>query len=112
MMSIGTAAGAVVVLLGFTMAISYKKLRKMYEGYQISVDDNGVELKAPLAAYKRIAWNEIAYVEKPNGDIKIYNNTIAALSRWWSGTGVILIPREIKNKEQLLLSLANHSGVE
>ncbi|HWW39216.1 hypothetical protein [Pedobacter sp.] len=106
--TIGLSAGVVVAMMGFTMLLGYKKTRKMYSGYQITLDDKGIELKAPMAAYKRIDWSELAYVEKESGDIKAYDNTVSALSRWWTGTGVIFIPREINNKDQLLLSLVNH----
>lgn len=61
-----------------------------------------------MAAYKRIDWSELAYVEKKNGDIKVYDNTVNAFSRWWTGTGEIFIPREISDKDQLLISLVNH----
>ena len=107
-MSIGFAVCGVIVMMGFTMLLGYKKTKKMYSGYQVTLDDNGIELKAPMAVYKRIDWSEVAYIEKGNSDINVYNNTVNAFSRWWAGTGVILIPREINNKDQLLLSLVSH----
>ena len=106
--TIGFSACGVVAMMGLTIVLGYKKTRKMYSGYQITLDDKGLELKAPMAAYKIIDWSELAYVEKENGDIKAYDNTVNALSRWWTGTGVIFIPREISDKDQLLLSLVNH----
>lgn len=99
---------SVITVMGFTMMFAYKRMRKMYSGFQITLDDNGIELKAPMAAYKRIAWSEATYVEKDNGDIKVYNKTVSAINRWWYGTGVILSPREINDRGQLLLSLNSH----
>ena len=107
-MSIGAGICIVIVMMGFTMIIGYRKARKMYSGFQITLDDNGIELKAPMAPYKRIDWSEAGYNEKKNGDTKVYNNTVSAISRWWSGNGVIFIPREINDRDQLLLSLDSH----
>jgi hypothetical protein len=106
--SVGISIGAVVLMMVLTMVLGFKKVRKMYFDYQVILDDNGFELKVPMAAYKRIDWREAAYLKKDNGDIKVYNKTVNTISRWWNGTGVILIPREINDKDQLLQSLDIH----
>ena len=106
--SVGISIGAVVLTMVLTMVFGFKKVRKMYLDYQVILDDNGFELKVPMAAYKRIDWSEAAYIKKDNGDIKVYNKTVSTISRWWNGTGVILIPREINNRDQLLQSLDSH----
>ena len=108
LMSTGVATCFVIVMMGFSTMLGYKKTKKMYQNLQITLDDQGIELKVPMGAYKRIEWSEASYVEKKNGDIKIYNNTVSATSRWWSGNGVILVQREINDREQLLLALDSH----
>jgi hypothetical protein len=107
-MSTAIAICVVIAMTAFSMMLGYKKTKKMYESLQITLDDNGIELKAPMAAYKRIDWSEAAYIEKKNGDIRIYNTTVSATSRWWTGNGVIVAPREINDRDQLLLSLDTH----
>lgn len=107
-MSTAIAICAVIAMTAFSMMLGYKKTKRMYESLQITLDDNGIELKVPNGAYKRIGWSEAAYIEKDNGDIRIYNKTVSATSRWWSGNGVIGAPREINDRDQLLLSLNNH----
>jgi len=107
-MSIGVAVGGIILMIGLTLIIGYRKARKTFGGFQITLDDIGIELKAPMAPYKRIDWDEIYYDEKKKGDIKVYNKTVGAFSRWWNGNGVIFIPREINDRDQLLLSINKH----
>jgi hypothetical protein len=107
-MSIGVAVCGVIFMVIFTIILGYRKARKTYVGFQITLDELAIELKAPMAPYKRIDWSEVGYGEKKNGDIKVYNNTVGAFSRWWTGNGVIFIPREINDRDQLLLSIDKH----
>ncbi|MBB3054672.1 hypothetical protein [Mucilaginibacter gotjawali] len=107
-MSIGVAICGVIFMIGFTIIIGVRKARKTYRSFQIALDDVGIELKAPMTPYKRIDWSEVDYDEKKNGDIKVYNKTVGAFSRWWAGNGVIFIPREINDRDQLILSIDRH----
>ena len=99
-----------VVFLAFPVIVGYKKARKTYSSLKIILDDTCIEYKSPMAPYKKIEWSEASFTEKESGDIKVYNNTVGSISLWWTGTGVILIPREINDKEQLLQLLYKYTN--
>jgi len=97
-----------VVMMGSSLALTYKKTRKSFSSLQIILDNSGIEYKSPMSPYKRIEWSEAAYIEKKTGDVRVYNKTVNSINRWWTGAGVILIPREINDRDQLLMSLDTH----
>ena len=87
-----------------------KKATKSIRTLELILNDNGVEKKAEMAPYRQIAWQNVALKEKPNGTLDIYDKNVSAFMRWWNGTGRIILPPEMLNRETLITELQKHAG--
>jgi hypothetical protein len=96
------------VMFIFVAFWAYKRAKKTFADLKITTDEFGVDFKAVMAPYKRIEWAKLGYKEKKNGSITIFDKTIAPITRWWLGSGVIFVPFEIDNRWQLIQELDNH----
>lgn len=103
-MIIPSIAGFVVVMT-LVWFLSYRRIKTITAGLEIVTDESCIEYKAPMTPYKRINWDDMAYVEKSNGVIKVVDKTVNGLTRWWTGKGVILIPLEINGRDELINEL-------
>ena len=56
-----------VVVMALVWFLSYRRIKTITAGLEIVTDESCIEYKAPMTPYKRINWDDMAYVEKRNG---------------------------------------------
>jgi len=76
-----------------------------FKTLKIILDDEGIERKADMQPYKRIAWRNLQLKERKNGGLYLYDRSISVYNRKMYGYGVIYIYPEIGNREMLLNSI-------
>jgi len=96
---------AVVVIILFRLN---SRVTHSVKEFKLTIDESGIESKAPMTVYKKIYWENVNFTEKKNGVIVIYNKSATKINRWWAGGGVIVVPYEIGDREQLIDELNKH----
>jgi hypothetical protein len=94
--------GATVYIPGniIALTIGYALVKQKYRTYRIVLDDNGVEFYI-RGNDKKINWNNLQSVTKPDGTIELHDKHVSTFFRVMTGEGSIQLIPEIERFDEL-----------
>lgn len=99
-------------VLSFLLIAMYVMVSKIMASYmllKIIVSDNGIEVKV-VTGSRFLPWNNLAVKQKAGGSIILWDTTVSAFDRMMKGTGKIMIPYGILDREKLLADILAYTG--
>jgi len=99
-----------LIVMAGVFYVGYSRSLKAAKTFVVQIDDNSIEAKAEMAPYKKIYWTNMIVNQKTDGSIQLFDNNVSSFMRKMYGNGLITIPPEIENRDELLLEISSKSS--
>lgn len=102
------SAAVCIPAYGLALLLGYFLLIRNLRTLRVVLTDEGAEFYMPRNS-KKIKWENLSLIKKPNGTTELHDKSISAIIRRLTGDGSIPLIPEIEHYNELLAAISNHS---